>query len=106
MAIVVNFFLGLIFIYAVRSQYFAIHEDAGIPMELSGRVSGIAPALGYLPDMFMYTLVGSWMDQYGAAGFKMTWAYAMVAAVLCVLFSLVLGRIIKKNPGIDTSKVL
>ena len=106
MAVVVNFFMGLILIYAVRSQYFAIHEDAGIPMELSGRVSGIASALGYLPDMFMYTMVGSWMDQYGAAGFKMTWAYAMVAAVLCALLSLVLGRIIKNNPGIDTSKVL
>ena len=73
MAVIVNFVLGLIFIYAVRSQYFAIHDDAGIPMSLSGRVSGIASALGYAPDLFMYTLVGSWMDKYGAAGFKMTW---------------------------------
>ena len=106
MAVIVNFVLGLIFIYAVRSQYFAIHDDAGIPMSLSGRVSGIASALGYTPDLFMYTLVGSWMDKYGAAGFKMTWAYAAVAAVLCVILSIVLGKVIKKGNGIDASKAL
>lgn len=106
MAIIVNFVLGLVFIYAVRSQYFAIHDDAGIPMELSGRVSGIASAIGYAPDLFMYTLVGSWMDQYGAAGFKMTWAYAAVAAILCVVLSAVLARAIKKNSNLDVSKAL
>lgn len=95
--VVVNFLFGLLFIYAVRSQYFAVHGDAGIPLEMSGRVSGIVSCLGYSPDLFMFTLVGSWMDQHGAAGFKMTWAYAMVAALLCVGFSLVLNRIVKKD---------
>ena len=99
MAVVINFLMGLIFIYAVRSQYFAIHQDAGIPMSLSGRVSGISSAIGYAPDLFMYVLVGSWMDKYGAAGFKMTWAYAAVAAVVCVILSIVLARAVEKNPN-------
>ena len=98
MAIIVNFIMGLIFIYAVRSQYFAIHDDAGIPMALS--------ALGYAPDLFMYTLVGSWMDKYGAAGFKMTWAYAAVAALLCVVLSVVLSKVIKEGKAIDADKAL
>lgn len=96
-AVLVNFMFGLLFIYAVRSQYFAVHDDAGIPVALSGRVSGISSALGYAPDLFMYTLVGSWMDKYGANGFKMTWAYAVVAALLCIVFSFILSRIIKKD---------
>lgn len=95
--VIANFIFGMIFIYAVRSQYFAVHDDAGITMEMSGRVSGIASCLGYCPDLFMYTLVGSWMDNYGANGFKMTWVYAMVAALLCIVFSLILSRIIKKD---------
>ncbi|MDR1018366.1 MAG: MFS transporter [Lachnospiraceae bacterium] len=95
--VIVNFLFGLLFIYAVRSQYFAVHDDAGIPVEMSGRVSGIASCLGYTPDLFMYTLVGSWMDNYGAKGFKMTWAYAVVAALLCVVFSLILSKVIKKK---------
>lgn len=96
-AVIVNFLFGLVFIYAVRSQYFAVHDDAGIPIEMSGRVSGIASALGYTPDIFMYTLVGGWMDTYGAAGYKMTWAYAVVASLLCVVMAFVLSKIIKKN---------
>lgn len=71
-AVVANFFVGLFFIYAVRSQYFAVHDDAGIPLNMSGRVSGIASCLGYMPDLFMYTLVGSWMDNYGRTGYNMT----------------------------------
>ena len=58
-AVIGNFFFGLIFIYAVRSQYFAVHQDADIPLSLSGRVSGISSALGYLPDVFM--LRTSWI---------------------------------------------
>ena len=96
-AVIVNFFFGLVFIYAVRSQYFAVHQDANIPIEISGRVSGIASALGYLPDLFMYTLVGSWMDKYGVLGFKMTWVYAIVAAGLCIVLSLVLSKRINKE---------
>lgn len=96
-AIVANFFLGLFFIYAVRSQYFAVHDDAGIPVNMSGRVSGIASCLGYTPDLFMYTLVGGWMDNYGRTGYNMTWAYAMVAALLCAVITFILSRIVKKE---------
>ena len=96
--VIANFFIGLMFIYAVRSQYFAIQDDAGIPIELSGRVSGITSAIGYLPDVFMYTLVGSWMDSYGRTGFNMTWIYAAVAAILCIVMVALLNMIIKKNP--------
>lgn len=97
MAIIGNFFFGLIFIYAVRSQYFAVHQDAEIPLQLSGRVSGISSALGYLPDVFMYTLVGGWMDNYGRTGFNMTWIYAVIMAVLCIILTLILGKTVKKN---------
>lgn len=96
-AVVANFFVGLFFIYAVRSQYFAVHDDAGIPVNMSGRVSGIASCLGYMPDLFLYTLVGGWMDNYGRTGYNMTWAYAAVAAILCAIITVVLSRIVKKE---------
>ena len=98
-AVIGNFFFGLVFIYAVRSQYFAVHQDADIPLSLSGRVSGISSALGYLPDVFMYTLVGGWMDSYGRRGYNMTWIYAIVAALLCVVLTFVLSKAVKKERG-------
>ena len=54
-AVIGNFFFGLIFIYAVRSQYFAVHQDADIPLSLSGRVSGISSALGIICRMYLCT---------------------------------------------------
>lgn len=96
-AVVANFFIGLFFIYAVRSQYFAVHDDAGIPVNMSGRVSGIASCLGYMPDLFMYTLVGSWMDSYGRTGYNMTWIYAVVMAVLCIIVTFILSKVVKKD---------
>lgn len=96
-AVIANFFVGLFFIYAVRSQYFAVHDDAGIPVSMSGRVSGIASCIGYMPDLFMYTLVGSWMDNYGRTGYNMTWAYAVVAAVLCAIITIILSRVVNKK---------
>lgn len=95
--VVANFFVGLFFIYAVRSQYFAVHDDADIPVEMSGRVSGIASCIGYMPDLFMYTLVGGWMDNYGRTGYNMTWAYAVAAAILCAVITFILSRIVKKE---------
>ena len=95
--IIFNFFFGLFFIYIVRSQYFAVHQDANIPINMSGRVSGISSALGYTPDIFMYTLLGSWMDSYGQRGYNMTWIYAIVAAILCIIFTFILSRVVKKD---------
>lgn len=97
-AVIINFLFGLIFIYAVRSQYFAIIDDAGIPVELTGRVSGIVSCLGYTPDVFMYTMVGGWFDTYtGKTGYNMMFIYAIVMAVLCVIMSIILDKITKNR---------
>lgn len=100
-AVILNFFVGLVLIYAVRSQYFAVHDDAGIPLHLSGRVSGIASALGYMPDVFMYTLVGGWMDSYGRTGYNMTWIYAMAAGILCIILTFILSKTVKNGKTIE-----
>ena len=76
---------------------FRSHDDAGIPVSMSGRVSGIASCIGYMPDLFMYTLVGSWMDSYGRTGYNMTWIYAVVMAVLCIIITITLSKVVKKG---------
>lgn len=102
-AVIVNFVFGLVFIYAVRSQYFAVIDDAGIPVELTGRVSGIVSCLGYTPDVFMYTMIGGWLDTYaGKTGYNMMFIYAIVMALLCVVVSLVLSRVTRKYRSANT----
>lgn len=97
-AVIANFILGLFLIYIIRSLYFAIIDDAGIPVDKTGRVSGFVSCLGYTPDVFMYTMVGGWMDSHaGKAGFNMMFVYAIVMAILCIILALILSRVIKKS---------
>jgi len=96
--VIANFILGLFLIYIIRSLYFAIIDDAGIPVEKTGRVSGFVSCLGYTPDIFMYTMVGGWMDSHaGKAGFNMMFVYAAVMAILCIILALILNTVIKKS---------
>ncbi len=97
-AVIVNFIFGLFLIYVVRSMYFAIIDDAHLPVSATGRVSGFVSFLGYSPDIFMYTMLGSWMDSNpGKAGFNMMFVYALAMAVICFIFSFILFRIVKKD---------
>mgnify|MGYP000074579636 CR=1 FL=1 len=96
--VIVNFIFGLFIIYVVRSMYFAIIDDAHLPVNSTGRVSGFVSFLGYSPDIFMYTMIGSWMDKNpGKAGYNMMFVYALVMAALCCVFAFVLFRIVKKD---------
>lgn len=97
-AVIANFILGLFLIYIIRSLYFAIIDDAGIPVDKTGRVSGFVSCLGYTPDVFMYTMVGGWIDSHaGKTGFNMMFVYAVAMAVLCIILALILSRVIKKG---------
>ncbi|MBO0428083.1 MFS transporter [Vagococcus fluvialis] len=93
-----NFVAGMFCIYLIRSQYFAIIDDAGIPVSRTGRVSGIVSSLGYLPDIFMYTMIGSWLDNNeGKAGFDLMFMYAIAMVVACVIACIILSVVIKKG---------
>ncbi|MGM0216836.1 MFS transporter [Enterococcus sp. AZ109] len=100
--VLANFVAGMFFIYIIRSQYFAIIDDAGIPVSRTGRVSGIVSCLGYMPDIFMYTMIGGWLDNNtGKTGFNMMFIYAIVMAAGCVVTSLILAKVIKKDTVSD-----
>ncbi|BFL48361.1 MFS transporter [Lactonifactor longoviformis] len=93
-----NFLIGVILVYTIRSQYFADIDDAGIDVNVTGRVSGILSTFGYLPDVFLLTLTGSWIDSYpGQAGYNRVFVYAAVMGILCMLISAALFTIVKKD---------
>lgn len=93
-----NFLFGVILIYAIRSQYFADIDDAGIDVNITGRVSGILSTFGYLPDVFMFTLVGSWIDSYSdTTGYKMVFTYATAMGIICMVIAFLLYAIVKKS---------
>ena len=85
-------------IYVNRGVYFATLTEAGVPANLNGIVVGFASAFGFLPDAFMYTVIGGWLDRYpGAKGYQMVFICAIVSAVVGGAASFLIYKNLKKN---------
>ena len=50
-------------IYAARGLYFAIFEEAKVPLRYTGSAVGVVSLLGYTPDVFMGPLMGYLLDR-------------------------------------------
>ena len=102
MPVLGNFCFGVILVYSIRSLYFADIDEACLPVHLTGRVSGILSCFGYLPDVFLLTLTGSWLDSYaGKTGYNVIFVYAVAMGLLCMIISFSLYCIIKKKKQSD-----
>lgn len=69
--------------YALRGIYFALMEEGGIPLRVTGTAAGIVSVIGFLPDIFMPYIGGVIFDTYpGDIGFR--YLFYIVSAI-CVL---------------------
>ncbi len=58
-------------VYALRGIYFALLEQGGIPVAVTGTATGIVSVIGYTPDIFVPAAAGIILDAYpGAEGFQ------------------------------------
>lgn len=96
-ATIAMFIFGLA-IYVNRGVYFAALSEAKVPATLSGAVVGFASALGFLPDAFMYTVIGGWLDNNaGALGYRYVFLCAIVCALVGFIACLFMRRIAVKQ---------
>ncbi len=69
-------------IFSARGIYFSPMSEVGIPLALTGGASGLISVLGYLPDMFIFNIMGRWLDVYpGAKGYH----YIFILTALSLL---------------------
>ena len=78
-------------IYAMRGLYFALFQEARIPLALTGSAVGLVSILGYTPDVFMGPLMGHLLDRSpGVLGhqhlFLVVAAFAALGLLLTLLF--------------------
>jgi MFS family permease len=79
----VNVAIAGIAIFAIRGIYFALLEEGGIPLAVTGTAAGIVSAVGFTPDIFMPLLGGVLLDTYpGIEGYRY---FYLVTAVICGL---------------------
>ncbi len=85
-------------IYGMRGMYYAIIGEAGTPKAMYGTVAGLAMFIGFSPDFFNPTMIGSWLDNNpGATGYRMVFTYMFVTMLVGLVFTILLMRHNKKH---------
>lgn len=68
-------------VYGIKGLYYALISENYIDSSCIGGTVGIVAAIGYLPDTFMYSMVGNWIDA-GMDGYYRMFTYAIVVILL------------------------
>lgn len=85
--------------FAMRGVYFALVDEVRTPVTIVGTVVGFASFIGFIPDAYIYTLIGKWLDTYkGALGYKIMFGYMLgVEVVGLIIITLLIKQIAKIN---------
>ena len=83
--LVVLLLLVGIAMFLCKGTYFSIQPEMGIPTTVSATAVAIATFVGYIPDMFVHTMFGNWIDAYGDAGYTRILIYGVGTAALGVI---------------------
>jgi len=76
-------------IYGLRGVYYALYQEANIPVKITGSATGIVAFLGYTPDIFMGPLMGIILDSNpGALGHQYFFGVVAAFAILGIVTSL------------------
>ncbi|WP_417600447.1 MFS transporter [Owenweeksia hongkongensis] len=95
------FFLSLIITatgtYAVRTLYFAVLQEAKIPLTLTGTAVGVVSVIGFTPDIFVGPAMGYLLDNFtGILGHQYVFVMLAIFALAGLLASLGFSRIVKR----------
>lgn len=82
--------------FLCKGTYFSVQPELGIPTNVSATAVSIATLIGYLPDMFVHTMFGNWIDTYGNAGYSRIIIYGVATGVLGATAALIAVRQSKK----------
>jgi nitrate/nitrite transporter NarK len=81
-------------VFAMRGIYFALLEEGGIPLAVTGTAAGIVSTIGFTPDIFMPLLGGVLLDTFpGQTGYRY---FFLATAAICSV-GLVASLIIYKK---------
>ena len=80
-------------VFALRGIYFALLEQGGIPLAVTGTTAGLASVIGYTPDIFVPPLAGMILDAYpGASGYQIFFLFVSGMSFLGLLAAYVVYR--------------
>jgi nitrate/nitrite transporter NarK len=94
MILIVNTAVASLAIFALRGIYFALLEEGGIPLAITGTAAGLMSAVGFTPDVFMPILGGVLLDRYPAGlGYRYYFGFIVALCALGLVASLAILKI-------------
>jgi nitrate/nitrite transporter NarK len=98
--LIVNTAVASLAIFALRGIYFALLEEGGVPLIVTGTAAGIVSVAGYTPDIFMPMLGGVLLDRHpGGLGYRYLFAVVLVLCILGLSASITIRKIYRKRAG-------
>lgn len=87
-----NVLLTCIAIFGLRGVYFALFEEASVPLAATGTAVGLVSVVGYTPDIFV-NLIGGWfLDRTPGLGGHQHFFFFLTASALVGLLATVAFR--------------
>ncbi|WP_250674057.1 MFS transporter [Paraclostridium ghonii] len=85
-------------VYVSRGMYFATIGEVNTPINITGTTIGVASVIGFLPDAFIYIIIGNWQDTLPVIqAYKNIWILGACATIIAIVASILLINEIKKN---------
>ena len=95
--LVVVLMLVLAFVlFGMTGIGFAQISESKIPLKYTGAAAGLISVIGYVPDTFYYDIAGSWIENYGMAGYQRIFILSAAVGIVGIILSIVLSRMIKR----------
>lgn len=92
-----NTLLTCIAMFGFRGLYFALFEEARVPLAVTGTAAGFVSFIGFMPDIFVTLVAGILIDRSpGLAGHQHFFLFLAVFAFVGLLASWPLARVIAR----------
>lgn len=105
--LLVNVLLSCAAFFGLRGLYFALFEEAKIPLALTGATVGVISVVGYAPDVFITWVAGMFVDRTpGLAGHQHFYLFLALFSALGLVSGLLLLRERRgggRNPGSEVA---
>lgn len=86
----------LLFSYVNSTALYTPVTEAKVPFKYVGTVLGVASAIGYSSDIWLYNLCGSWLDAFGNGGYRYIWMLQGGGAVMMLITGLLMAGLYRK----------
>lgn len=83
--------------FMIKSIYYSIMDEAVIPRELTPAASGIIAFIAYIPDAFISSLVGGWLDKDIISGFNKLFIFMALCGAAAIVLAFIINRLYIKN---------